>query len=158
MDELRLNRRYCHEYRNSQLMVFTESWLRQDIPDSMLELEGFSCVQAHREATSGKARGGGICVYVNNNWCKQYTIRETYCDPDLELLCLSMRPFYLPREFGNIIICVAYVPPSGNAARAASRLADCVYTQTAHAGSPSSYSVILITANLSQLYRDFTST
>jgi len=110
-------------------MVFTESWLRQDIPDSMLELEGFSCVRADREATSGKARGGVICVYVNNNWCKQYTIRETYCDPDLELLCLSMRPFYLPREFGNIIICVAYVPPSGNAARAASRLADCVYTQ-----------------------------
>lgn len=56
-------------------MVFTESWLRPDIPDSMVELEGFSCVRADRRVSSGKNRGGGI--YVSNNWCKQYTIRET---------------------------------------------------------------------------------
>ena len=130
MDELRLNCRSCFEYRGSSLLVFTESWLRQDTPDSLVELEGFSLIRADRGASSGKSRGGGICVYVSNNWCKQYTIRETYCDPDVELLCLSMRPFYLPREFGNIVMCVAYVPPSGNAARAANKIADCVHNQS----------------------------
>ena len=54
-------------------------------------------------------RGHIVCVYVSISWCKQYAIRVTVCDPDLEPLCLSMRPFYLPREFGNIIICAAYI-------------------------------------------------
>lgn len=48
-----------------------------------------------------------------------------------------MRPFYLPREFGNIAICAVYVPPSANVARAANRLADCVHAQMQHIpGSP----------------------
>ena len=32
-------------------------------------------------------------------------------------------------KFGNVLICAVYVPPSGNAARAATRIADCVYQQ-----------------------------
>ena len=51
------------------------------------------------------------------------------CSPDLELLCLSLRPFYLPRDYGNIFICAVYIPPSGNASKAASRIADCVHQQ-----------------------------
>lgn len=68
-------------------------------------------------------------MYIKEAWCKQYTVREQSCDPDLELLCLSMRPFYLPREFGNVIIIAAYVPPSGNAHKASCHLAKCVYDQ-----------------------------
>ena len=45
--------------------------------------------------------------------------------PDIKLLW----PFHLPSEFGNIVICSAYVPPSGNVARAAARIADCVHNQ-----------------------------
>lgn len=129
MDELRLMTRYCHEYRESNVMVLTETWLRPDIPDNLLHLEGFSCVRADRSATSGKLRGGGICVYIRKDWCNQVTIRETLCCPDVELLCLSVRPFYLPREFSNIILCAAYVPPGGNAAKAATSLAECVHKQ-----------------------------
>jgi len=41
---------------------------------------------------------------------KKYTVRETLCSPDdVELLCVSMRPHYLPREFGNIIKSAVYV-------------------------------------------------
>lgn len=42
---------------------------------------------------------------------------------------MSLRPFYLPRDYGNIFICAVYIPPSGNASKAASRIADCVYQQ-----------------------------
>lgn len=92
-DELRFNSRFCHEYRESSIMVFTESCLRQDIPDASMELEGFTMVCADRESSSGESRCGGICVYVSNQWCNQYTVRDTHCDSDLELLCLSLRPF-----------------------------------------------------------------
>ncbi len=117
------------EYRESCVVVLTESWLHSDIPDSLIDLQGFTCVRQDRDSSSGKMREGGICMYINDNWCKQFTTMETVCDPDLELLCVSLRPFYLSREFGNIIICAAYVPPSGNAARAANCLMDCAHCQ-----------------------------
>lgn len=68
-----------------------------------------------------------MAVYVSNNWCKQYTVRETLCCPDVEIL----------REFGSVAVCVVYIPPSGNAARAAVRIADCVHQELQHApGAP----------------------
>lgn len=42
---------------------------------------------------------------------------------------MSLRPFYLLREFGSVVVCAVYIPPSRNAARAAARIADCVHQQ-----------------------------
>lgn len=42
---------------------------------------------------------------------------------------MSLRPFYLPREFSNILICSVYVTPNSNASKAA---ADCVDEQLQH--------------------------
>lgn len=125
MDELRINARSCFEYRDLSLMAFTETWLHKDIPSSLVELEGFSLIRADRGKSSGKDRGGGVCVYMSNRWCTQYTVRETGCTPDAEYLCLSLRPFYLPREFGNVIMCVVCIPPS----RAALSISDCIQKQ-----------------------------
>ncbi|XP_077405180.1 uncharacterized protein LOC144037518 [Vanacampus margaritifer] len=110
-------------------MVFTETWLHSDIPDSLCEIEGFSLIRADRTEASGKSRGGGVCIYINDNWCRNYAVRQITCTPDVELLCLSLRPGYLPREFGNIFLCAVYVPPSGNAASAAAFISDCVQQQ-----------------------------
>ena len=129
MDELRLNTRACHEYRESCLMVYTESWLQDDFPDELIQVPGFTTVRMDRNDNSGKQRGGGICMYIRDAWCGNYTIKDTVCSPDLELLCVSLRPFHLPRDYGNIFICAVYIPPSGNASRAASRIADCVHQQ-----------------------------
>lgn len=129
MDELRIKARACFEYREAGLLALTETWLRPEIPSSLVEVQGFSLIRADRSAASGKSRGGGICVYVNERWCSHITIKSAVCNPDIELLCLSLRPFYLPREFGNILICVAYVPPSAKAAIAASAIRDCIQDQ-----------------------------
>lgn len=99
------------------------------IPNCLIELEGFSVVRVDRDGILGKKRGGGVSVHINDRYCRTYTVRESVCNADVELLCLSLRPFYLPREFGNIIICSVYVPPSGNDARAAARITDCVHDQ-----------------------------
>ena len=90
----------------------------------------FLNVRKDRNSNSGKTRGGGICAYINDSsWCRNYTVKDSLCTPDFELLCLSLRPFYLPREYGNIFICIVYIPPSANASKAASRIADCVHSQ-----------------------------
>ncbi len=86
-------------------MVLTESWLHEGIPDSLLELDGYTLVRADRSSDSGKKSGGGVCMYICDRWCKQYTVRDKVCTPDIELLCVSLRPHYLPREFGCVIIC-----------------------------------------------------
>lgn len=129
IEELRVITRTWHEYRESCFMVFTETWLHRDIPCSLVELDGFSLVRADRDENSGKSRGGGVCIYIKDKWCCQHMVRDTVCNPDVELLCLSLRPFYLPREFGNIIICAVYVPLIGNAANAARCISDCVNEQ-----------------------------
>ena len=92
-------------------MTITETWLNKDIPYTLLEIGGFSLIRADRGEHSGKGKGGDICVYVNDQWCRQHTTKYIICNPDVELLCLSLRPFYLPREFGNVLICSVYVPP-----------------------------------------------
>lgn len=97
-------------------MVYTESWLQEDFPDSLIQVPGFTIVHMDRNYSSNKKQsGGGICTYINDAWCRNYTIRNTMCSPDLELLCLSLRPFYLPRDYGNIFICAVYIPPRRNA-------------------------------------------
>ncbi len=40
------------------------------------------------------------------------TIR--YCDADIELLSVSLHPFYLPREFNSLKVINVYIPPNGN--------------------------------------------
>ncbi len=45
------------------------------------------------------------------------------------MLILVVRLFYLPPEFGNILLCTVYIPPSGNAANAAKLTADFVHRQ-----------------------------
>lgn len=128
-DELRINIRACHEYRESCLLIYTESWLQDDFPDELSQIQGFTTVRMDRNMDSGKTRGGGICVYMNDSWCTNYSVKCKVCTPDLELLCLSLWPFYFPRDYGNIFVCVVYVPPSGKASKAATIIADCVHLQ-----------------------------
>ena len=66
---------------------------------------------------SGKRKGEGLSVFVNDRWCKSghITIKEQHCCRDIEVLAVSIRPYYLPREVLHVIAIAAYVPPSANA-------------------------------------------
>ncbi|XDV25563.1 hypothetical protein PO909_029463 [Leuciscus waleckii] len=68
--------------------------------------------------------GGGVCVYINERWCKNYTVRDSHCSEDIELLSLSVRPYYLPREFGQVFVTVVYIHPRSNTKVAANRIYD----------------------------------
>ena len=39
-------------------------------------------------------------------------VRETLCTPDIELLSVSLHPFYLPREFPQSFITLVYIHTS----------------------------------------------
>ncbi|TWW54569.1 RNA-directed DNA polymerase from mobile element jockey [Takifugu flavidus] len=117
MDELAALTRHQREYRESSLLLFTETWLTALTPDTAAQLEGFTLLRADRSRESGKRKGGGPAVFVNDRWCNpgHITIREQHCCKDIELLAVSMRPHYLPREFTHALAVVVYIPPSANA-------------------------------------------
>ncbi|TWW68206.1 hypothetical protein D4764_19G0000040 [Takifugu flavidus] len=110
MDELAALTRHQREYRESSLLTAL-------IPDTAAQLEGFTLLRADRSRESGKRKGGGLAVFVNDRWCNSghITIKEQHCCKDIELLAISMRPHYLPREFTHALAVVVYIPPSANA-------------------------------------------
>ncbi len=57
-------------YRECSIMHFTESWPDNNIPDSCVDLNGFTTIHADRDArVSSRKNGGGLIMYVNNRWC-----------------------------------------------------------------------------------------
>ena len=115
MDDLHASVKYLNEYRESSMMCFTETWLDDTIDDQHVSVDGFGVpVRADRTGASGKTKGGGLCIYMNDRWCNNHVVRQTICTPDIELLSISCRPYYLPREFCQIFVVLVYVPPSAN--------------------------------------------
>ncbi|XP_029924039.1 uncharacterized protein LOC115371064 [Myripristis murdjan] len=117
MDELAALTRHQRDYRECSIMMLTETWLTELTPDTAADLDGFKLVRADRTRESGKRKGGGLAVFVNDRWCNSghITIKEQLCCRDIELLAVGMRPYYLPREFSHVIAIAAYIPPSANA-------------------------------------------
>lgn len=69
-------------------------------------------------------RGGRICLNINNSWCNNIKVRHKVCSLNLEMLTLSVRPFYLPQEFSALVVCCVYISPSANTRIAAELVAD----------------------------------
>ncbi|KAI3363082.1 hypothetical protein L3Q82_011534 [Scortum barcoo] len=63
-------------------------------------------------------------MYVNNRWCNpgHISVKTVSCCPDLELLAVSLRPYYLPREFSHVISVCVYIPPRADAATACEKI------------------------------------
>ena len=115
MDELRANATFFNEYRDACLMAFTETWFDQNVGDRGTFIKGFGCpTRLDRDKqTTGKAKGGGVCLYVNERWCKTVIVREQLCTPDIELLSVSLRPLYLPPRISTIVCdCCVHTPQS----------------------------------------------
>lgn len=111
LDELSALTRLHREFRECSIMCFTETWLNESIPDSLVALDGFHLLRADRNTTeTGKKKGGGLAMFVNKRWCNpgHVTIKDKLCSKDIELLAISMRPYYLPREFTVAVMIGVY--------------------------------------------------
>ena len=105
LDEIQTSCKYLSEFRDSSALCFTETWLTPDVPDNGIDIDGFDLIRQDRsKQATNKSRGGGLCMYVNKRWCQNYQLKQTVCDPNIELICVALRPYYLPREFNKIHI------------------------------------------------------
>ncbi len=65
--ELRACISYQRETRDYCVICLTETWMSAMVPDSAIELTGFSVHRSDRmKELTGKSRGGGVCFYINN--------------------------------------------------------------------------------------------
>ncbi len=102
-----------------------ETWLNDAILDSALILPGFQLFRADLDAEStGKSRGGGTCFYINERWCTDITVLKKMCCPDLEVLLINCKPFYLPWEICSFILVSVYIPLQAHVSSALQKLAD----------------------------------
>ncbi len=101
--------------------VFHRDIATQDIPDSNVFVDGFQTLWTDRNCKeSCKRKGGGLAIPVNNKWCNlgHIMIKECVRNPAIELLAVSVQPYYLPRDFSHAIVLVVYIPPLANTALA----------------------------------------
>ncbi|KAK1788599.1 hypothetical protein P4O66_002678 [Electrophorus voltai] len=99
------------------LHSFNQSWLAPAVPSHAIQpAEFFSVHRMDITADSGKTRGSGVCVMVNNSWCNDANVvtLTRSCTPNLELLALKFCPFYLSRELTSVIVNTVYIPPQAN--------------------------------------------
>ncbi len=123
--ELRARISYQRETRDCCVIRLTETWMSAMVPDSAIELTGFSVHRSDRtKELTGKSRSGGVCFYINNSWCNERNIHsiKSFCSPDLEFHTLLCWPFWLTREFTEIIITAVYIPPQANTDQALKEL------------------------------------
>jgi ribosome assembly protein 1 len=80
-DDLHSRLSYQWDIKNGNILCFTELWLNDDMDN--IQLAGFSVHRQDRTATSGKTRGGGMCLFVKNSRCTMSNIKEA-----LSIACL----------------------------------------------------------------------
>lgn len=80
------------------VFTITETLLHTQIPDATVLQPGRILHRWDRNSDSEKNTRGGLCIYVHKGWCKNSTIVDRHCSPDLELMSVRCRQFFLPRE------------------------------------------------------------
>ncbi len=118
--ELRARISYQRETMDCCIICLTETWMSAMVPDSAIELTGFSVHRSDRtEELTGKSKGGSVCSFINS-WCDERDLHsiESFYSPDLEFHMLLCRPFWLPREFTAITVTAVYIPPQANTDKA----------------------------------------
>lgn len=72
--------------RDCCVLAVMETWLREDIPDASVQLASRTMHRSDRIALAGKSKGGGLCIYIHNDWCMNSKIVTTVCSPDIEAM------------------------------------------------------------------------
>ena len=88
------------------IAAFTETWLRDSIQDTIIDIPGY---QIYRKDRNGGLHGG-VCTYVRDGI--RTTILNDLHRPTLEVLWIKLRPKRLPRGVPSIIVGTIYHPLS----------------------------------------------
>ncbi|KAK3506172.1 hypothetical protein QTP70_014844 [Hemibagrus guttatus] len=104
LDYIQLQRTTQCEYRDCCVFVFTKTWLSNRVPEAAIQLDGLTVFPADRNAAlCSKTRSGGVCVYINTEWCKNSVLVSSYSSSLVEFVTVRCRPFYVTCYIGKCI-------------------------------------------------------
>ncbi|KAL0149801.1 hypothetical protein M9458_054849 [Cirrhinus mrigala] len=93
LDYIRLLRSSQRTVRDCCVFVFTETWLCDSILDRAIHLDQLTCYRVDRVVVAGaKTRGGGLCIYINDAWCRDAVAVCKYCSPVVEFMVIKCWP------------------------------------------------------------------
>ena len=112
---------------NIAVLVITESWLKPDIPDTMICIEGYTHYRYDRKTINQKGylkRGGGIIIYLKNTLLYDLVPGDIFnvSSTDIELCTICIRRPHTRRLY----LCSVYRPPTGNVQTCVDTLENCV--------------------------------
>ena len=87
--------------------LITETWLKESVPDSVINIPGFTLLRRVRSSQIH----GGVCAYIRETHYKYERLDDLNCCDDHECLWIYLRPTRLPRGLTCIITSVIYHPP-----------------------------------------------
>lgn len=98
LDFLRQQLTTQYELGDYCVFVYTESWFKDSIPDASIQLAGITTHHENRiAALSDKTHSGGLCVFINNEWCRNAIVVFSYCLLLVDFITVKCWPYYLPR-------------------------------------------------------------
>ena len=97
LDELKV----IHSCYNPSILIITETWLNNTIPDSFLSLEGKSLFRLDRS----DRLGGGIICWIKNIWHFINISFSSICPLGVECMWLHSSKLH-------VLICIIYIPPN----------------------------------------------
>ena len=59
--------------------------------DSTMDICGYQLIRNDRSVESGKSRGGGLALYINEKWANDINSKQRLCTPDIEILSVTVR-------------------------------------------------------------------
>ena len=91
-----------------------------------MNIDGFSIFCADRTSDSGKSKDGGLCVFVNEQWChpNNIKIKQKSCTKNAKIFIMGFRSYDIPQEFSHVIITTIYVPNNAVANKAAHEIGE----------------------------------
>ena len=103
MEELTLL--LCGSTNSMDFVAITETWLNDSYNDAWTSIPGFNCERRDRNSSQ---RGGGIVVYLNENFPYSRRLDYESISPHLECIWIELKVPCI----GSIKICTAYRSPS----------------------------------------------
>ena len=112
---------------NIAVLVITESWLKPDIPDAMICIEGYTHYRFDRKVVNQQGylkRGGGIIIYLKNSLLFDHVPGDLFnvSTNDIELCTICIRRPHTRRLY----LCSVYRPPTGNVQNYIDTIENCV--------------------------------
>ena len=73
VDEIRARIAFQRDISDCNILSFTDTWLTRDSLWDSVEPPGFFTHHSERNKhLSGKKKGGGVCLMINESWCATY--------------------------------------------------------------------------------------